>query len=260
MSRVDVAVPAAGGTLSMKLAYNIEEDFDYAYVEVAGPAGSGAWTALPTAAIDPDTGHDADEAGIDGASAAYQPLTATSRPYAGRPSACGSATRPTAPRRVRTRRWAGPASWSTTSRSSRAAPRCSPTARRPSPNGWTLTGSRSVAASFTTAYDQFYLASYRAYTSYDKYLQTGPYNFGFPAKPDFVEHFPYQNGLLVNYWDTSYSRQQHERPPRSAGWCCRSMRNPKVIYNLEGAAMARSHPELRRALRRCRSRTRSRST
>ena len=25
------------------------------------------------------------------------------------------------------------------------------------------------------------------------------------TKPDFVEHFPYQDGLLVSYWDTSQS-------------------------------------------------------
>ena len=33
----------------------------------------------------------------------------------------------------------------------------------------------------------------------------GPYYFGYyPAPwPDFVDHFPYQDGLLVNYWDTS---------------------------------------------------------
>ena len=48
-----------------------------------------------------------------------------------------------------------------------------------SPNGWTLDGFRSVGASYSTAYDQFYLASNRAYVSYDKYLQTGPYNFSF---------------------------------------------------------------------------------
>ena len=42
------------------------------------------------------------------------------------------------------------------------------------------------------------------YVSYDKYLKTGPYNFGWVnTKPDWVEHFPYQQGLLVSYWDTS---------------------------------------------------------
>ena len=82
-----------------------------------------------------------------------------------------------------------------------------------SPNGWTLDGFRSVGASYDTAYDQFYLASNRAYVSYDKYLQTGPYNFSFPDRPDFVEKFPYQDGLLVNYWDSSYSDNNTSQHP-----------------------------------------------
>jgi immune inhibitor A len=40
--------------------------------------------------------------------------------------------------------------------------------------------------------------------SYDKTLKTGPYNFGFSTtRPDWVEHYPYQNGLLIWKWDTS---------------------------------------------------------
>src|SRR5690606_2406618 len=38
-----------------------------------------------------------------------------------------------------------------------------------------------------------------------KGLRTGPYHFGHPqTKPDWATHFPYQNGLLISYWDTSY--------------------------------------------------------
>jgi immune inhibitor A len=45
---------------------------------------------------------------------------------------------------------------------------------------------------------------HRSYVSYDKYLQTGPYNFGFNnTKPDWVEHYKYGHGLLISYWDTS---------------------------------------------------------
>lgn len=40
--------------------------------------------------------------------------------------------------------------------------------------------------------------------SYDKTLEVGPYNFGFSGtRPDWVEHYAYQNGLLVWLWDTS---------------------------------------------------------
>ena len=37
-------------------------------------------------------------------------------------------------------------------------------------------------------------------------LRTGPYNFGFgDTKPDWVEHFPYQDGLLIWYLDYSFA-------------------------------------------------------
>ncbi len=49
-----------------------------------------------------------------------------------------------------------------------------------------------------------YVAEFRQYRRYDTGLQTGPYNFGFlNTKPDWVEHFPYQDGMLVSYWNTS---------------------------------------------------------
>ena len=49
--------------------------------------------------------------------------------------------------------------------------------------------------------------------SYDQYLKTGPYNFGFADKPDLVEHFPYQDGLLVTYWDTSHATTTRASTP-----------------------------------------------
>ena len=66
----------------------------------------------------------------------------------------------------------------------------------------------------TILYDNYYIASNRAYVSYDRYLRTGPYNFGFPnTRPDWVDHFPYQDGLLISYWDTSYTRQRRGPAP-----------------------------------------------
>lgn len=52
--------------------------------------------------------------------------------------------------------------------------------------------------------DRFYIAENRQYAGYDTTLQTGPYNFGWlETKGDWVEHFPYQDGLLVSYWNTA---------------------------------------------------------
>ncbi|WP_340561223.1 immune inhibitor A domain-containing protein [Streptomyces sp. GSL17-111] len=69
--------------------------------------------------------------------------------------------------------------------------------------GWTAKGFTRIGESFTKSYPQYYIAESRQYTGYDETLQTGPYNFGFPDRPNWVEHFKYQRGLLVWLWDTS---------------------------------------------------------
>ncbi|MGE5137975.1 MAG: hypothetical protein ACM3JD_00825, partial [Rudaea sp.] len=54
------------------------------------------------------------------------------------------------------------------------------------------------------------------YKGYDSTLKVGPYFFGYmndPALVDFVDHIPYQDGLLINYWDTSQKNNQTRRHP-----------------------------------------------
>ena len=64
--------------------------------------------------------------------------------------------------------------------------------------------------------------------------QDGPYNFGFPgARPDFVEHFPYQDGLLISYWDTSFSDNNTSEHP-GGGEVLPIDANPRPIYKLDG--------------------------
>ena len=45
-------------------------------------------------------------------------------------------------------------------------------------NGWTPDGSPLSVPRSPRQYDNYYIAGWRTYTSYDKYLKTGPYNFG----------------------------------------------------------------------------------
>ena len=67
-----------------------------------------------------------------------------------------------------------------------------------------LSENTAVPSAVTDDYAQYYIAENRQYVSYDKTLKTGPYNFGFAGvRPDWVEHYPYQNGLLIWKWDTS---------------------------------------------------------
>jgi immune inhibitor A len=100
-------------------------------------------------------------------------------------------------------------------------------------NGWTLNGFRATTGTETQAFDNFYIASNRTYESYDKYMKTGPYNVGNPASPDWVEHFPYQTGLGVWYWDTSQP-DNNTSEHNGAGLVLPVDAHPAPIYNLEG--------------------------
>ncbi|CAM5631989.1 immune inhibitor A domain-containing protein [Streptomyces griseomycini] len=78
---------------------------------------------------------------------------------------------------------------------------------------WTKNGFSRVGGSFTEDYAQYYIAENRQYVSYDKTLEVGPYNFGFTARPDWVEHYAYQNGLLIWKWDTSQADNNTSQHP-----------------------------------------------
>ncbi|MET0234614.1 MAG: immune inhibitor A domain-containing protein [Kibdelosporangium sp.] len=99
--------------------------------------------------------------------------------------------------------------------------------------GWTLDGFRTTTGTETAAFDNFYIATNRTYASFDQHMQTGPYNFGFPDRPDYVEHFPYQDGLIVSYWDTSQVDNNSTEHP-GAGLILPIDANPEPIYNLQG--------------------------
>ncbi|EAP99397.1 putative secreted protease [Janibacter sp. HTCC2649] len=73
-------------------------------------------------------------------------------------------------------------------------------------NGWTAVGFSIINGTIDKLYPRYYIAENRVYSGYDETLKTGPYNFGWAnTKPDWVERFPYQNGLLVWYVDSSFA-------------------------------------------------------
>ncbi|MFC8081288.1 immune inhibitor A domain-containing protein [Streptomyces sp. NPDC057340] len=78
---------------------------------------------------------------------------------------------------------------------------------------WTANGFTRKGASFTKEYAQYYIAENRQYVSYDETLKTGPYNFGFSERPNWVEHYAYQNGLLIWKWDTSQADNNTSQHP-----------------------------------------------
>ncbi|WP_203938961.1 immune inhibitor A domain-containing protein [Spirilliplanes yamanashiensis] len=99
---------------------------------------------------------------------------------------------------------------------------------------WTLAGFTVQGATITRAYDHFYIAGNRSFVSYDKYLKTGPYNFGWAAtRPDWVEHFSYQQGLLISYNDTSVPDNNINVHPGEGRNLIIDSR-PRPLYNIEG--------------------------
>ena len=71
--------------------------------------------------------------------------------------------------------------------------------------GWTFNGFQRTSGTEVSFHLNAYFVENRRYLRNDTSLETA-YNFGFlDAKPDWVEHYPYQEGLLISYWDTSFT-------------------------------------------------------
>ena len=73
-------------------------------------------------------------------------------------------------------------------------------------NGWTLKGFKRTTGTEKVQSTNYYLAENRIYNGYDHTLRDGPYNFGWAnTRPNWVERFPFQNGMLVWYVDNYYA-------------------------------------------------------
>ncbi|MDP9794340.1 immune inhibitor A [Catenuloplanes nepalensis] len=71
---------------------------------------------------------------------------------------------------------------------------------------WTARGFTRFTGTLTRVAPRYYIAEWRTYTGYDKVLKTGPYNYGWAnTRPDWVEKFPYQDGLLVWYVNDAFT-------------------------------------------------------
>ncbi|WP_030418433.1 MULTISPECIES: immune inhibitor A domain-containing protein [unclassified Streptomyces] len=183
-------------SLTLDAWYDIEAEYDFLYTEVSTDGGAN-WTALDgTFDGSPLPRDGSDKPGLTGTADAYGTLVYPLDAYAGR----------TVDLRFRYQTDGGVAQKGFT------ADRITVTAdgavlfsddAETADAAWTANGFTRVGASFTKDYAQYYVAENRQYVSYDKTLKVGPYNFGFASRPDWVEHYPYQNGLLIWKWDTS---------------------------------------------------------
>lgn len=184
-------------TLDLSGWYDIEAEYDYLYTEVSDNGGAN-WTALDGTADGKALPRDAsDKPALTGVSGAYQKLSFPLDAYAGKKVDLRF--------RYQTDGGAGGKGFTADAITVTAdgAALFSDNAEGDD-NGWTAKGFSRIGASFTQDYPQYYIAENRQYVSYDETLKVGPYNFGFSStRPDWVEHYAYQNGLLVWLWDTS---------------------------------------------------------
>jgi len=181
------------GALTAQVRYSIEEDWDYAFLETSSNGGS-TWSPLATNRSDTagdQSGFNASKTGITGSSGAgYVPLTATV---------------PAGTNALRVRYQTDGAVAETGFLIDDIAINGTLIGTAESDaEGWTFDGFKRTTGTETEDHFNAYVAENRQYDRYDASLKTA-YNFGFlDTRPDWVEHYPYQNGLLINYWDESY--------------------------------------------------------
>ncbi|MEV6675595.1 immune inhibitor A domain-containing protein [Streptomyces erythrochromogenes] len=193
--------------LSLKGWWDIEADYDYLYTEVSTDGGAN-WTALAGTAD--GTAIPVDAAGspsLTGVSGAWKNLNFSLDAYAGKKIDLRF--------RYQTDGGAGGKGFTGDALTITADGSALFTdGAENGDNGWTGKGFSRIGANFTKEYAQYYLAENRRYVSYDTTLKVGPYNFGFGnTKPDWVEHYPYQDGLLIWQWDTSQKDNNTSQHP-----------------------------------------------
>ncbi|MFI9484840.1 immune inhibitor A domain-containing protein [Promicromonospora sp. NPDC052451] len=194
-----------GASLTAKVQYDIEVDYDYAFAEVSTDGGS-TWTALVNnLSTDEDPNGTNPGAGITGSSdGAWVDLTADLADYAGETA------------QVRFRYSSDGGTNETGILVDDVAVGDALTEDFSDVADWTVDGFTTVGAdgTYEVTYQHYYVAENRVYGGYDQTLKTGPYNFGWSfTNSNKVEHYPYQDGLLIWYVNSLYgdnNTSQHE--------------------------------------------------
>ena len=199
-----VAVPAGTTTLTFKTWYEAELDYDYAFLQASTDGGQtwdnlAEYTGTSGASDDDAFGYSSTPAEPTWISQSLQPL-AVRRQDDHAPVQVHRRPRRHRPR-IRGRRHRDHERLDDDPLGRRRGRR---------PNGWTPYNFRKVVnGDDVRVFDRAYVIENRQYMGYDSTLgSTSPYNFGEydkADKQDWVEKFPYQDGVLISLWDSSYS-------------------------------------------------------
>jgi immune inhibitor A len=205
-----INVPASPATLNMRLNYQIESNWDYAYVQISNNGGT-SWTNLAgtylntagtqsalTTATNPN-GQNLGN-GITGSTA-----NATNAPNGWRLAAFN--LNAYAGQSVLLRLRYKTDAYTTLNGFLADEITLNGVAidnAENGDNGWTLAGFKATNGLEKSNAPHYYIAEYRQYRTYDEGLKTGPYTFGRNAPyGSYVDHYAYQDGLLITYWDTT---------------------------------------------------------
>ena len=178
------------GALTAKVNYQIEEDWDYAFLE-ASPNGT-TWTPINTnrsRTTDPNGQNQG--FGITGSTAgAWVDLTGTL---------------PAGTTQVRFRYWTDVAATEPGIKIDNIAINGTSVGTAEADEGWVFDGFVRTTGTEMQSFFNAYVLENRQYDGYDRSLRTA-YNFGFlNTRPDWVETQPYQDGLLISYWNEKYT-------------------------------------------------------
>ena len=189
-----------GASLSAKVQYEIEPGYDHAFVDISTDGGA-EWTPLATNLSDDDA-----NGGISGDSGKeWVDLTADLGEYAGQDA------------QVRFRYQSdGGLNLKGLMVDDVAVGDALTEDFADGFGDWTDDGFHVIGAdgTYEVEYSHYYVAENRQYAGYDTTLKTGPYNFGWTAsKPNTVEHYPYQDGLLVWYANSFYGDNNTSQHP-----------------------------------------------
>jgi immune inhibitor A len=177
----------AGSSLTAMVNFQIELDWDYAYVVVSTDGGT-TWASVETNfSTNTDPNGQNFGYGITGSSGGWAELTADLSAYTGDVL-------------LGFRYWTDVAAVEPGFMVDDIAITGYPLDDAESDAGWTFAGFRTTTGTESAFYSNYYVVENRQYRGFDAGLANA-YNF---VGGNWVERFPYQNGMLVSYWDNSF--------------------------------------------------------
>ncbi len=183
----------AGGEVTAKVRYEIEAGYDYAFLESTSDGGD-TWDPIETNVSyegEDEGGADPSDTGISGSSEGqWLDLTATIPDNADG---------------LRFRYWTDGAAVEPGFQVDEIAVDGAVVGGAEVPEGWDLDQFRITTGSEDQSFLNAYIVENRQYGSRDRLLKH-VYNMGWAeTRPTHVEFHRYMPGMLINYWDTSYS-------------------------------------------------------